>query len=254
MLCTVAGHEERTVENPKRYHRVLLKVSGEYFCDAQGIGISHERIVAFARVLKPVIDQGIQLAIVVGAGNICRGKQFVQAGFDQVSADHMGMIATTLNAIAMANTFKQQQVSAVIRSALSIEGIIAGYARSEAIQLLEAGHVLICAGGTGSPLVTTDSAAALRAIELNADILLKATKVDGVYSADPMQDAHAELFTHLTYQQVIEKNLQVMDLSAFSLCRDHKMPIRVFNMEHSDTLRHALLGEACGTLIDAGDS
>jgi uridylate kinase len=240
-------------QETQSYRRVLLKISGELLCGDTGYGIDHDKILSFAETLKPLLATGLQLAIVVGAGNICRGREFVQAGFDQISADHIGMIATTLNAIALANTLKQVNINAHVRSALPVDGIVDRFRRAEGVRLLESGSVLICAGGTGSPLVTTDSAAALRAIELKADILLKATKVNGVYSADPMKDDQATLFSHLSYTEVIQKDLKVMDLNAFCLCREHGMAIRVFNMNQPGSLANALLGKDEGTLIDEGE-
>lgn len=236
-----------------QYQRVLLKISGEMLCDDQGYGIDYDHIRSFVTSLKPVVASGVQLAIVVGAGNICRGCEFVEEGFDQVSADHMGMIATVLNAIALANAFAQLDINASVRSALPIDGVVNRFDRSEGIELLEAGHVLICGGGTGNPLVTTDTTAALRAIELKADIVLKATKVDGVYSADPMKEPNATLFSELSYKDVIQKELKVMDMNAFCMCRNHNMPIRVFNMNDPERLVNALLGKDEGTLIHAGD-
>jgi uridylate kinase len=222
-------------------------------CDDQGYGIDYGRICAFAHSLKPIVASGVQLAIVVGAGNICRGCEFVREGFDQVSADHMGMIATVVNAIALANAFAQSDIKAHVRSALPIDGIVNRFSRDEGIRLLDSGNVLICGGGTGNPLVTTDTTAALRAIELKADVVLKATKVNGVYSADPMKDTNAKMFSHLTYQEVIQKELKVMDVNAFCMCREHDMPIRVFNMNNPESLTNVLLGKDEGTLINSGD-
>jgi uridylate kinase len=236
-----------------KYRRVLLKVSGEFLSNENGFGISPARVKMLAQDIAELIQAQIQVAVVIGAGNICRGNQLVAGGGDQVASDHMGMIATIINALALNQAINKLNVSSHVRSALSIESIVRPYERDEACDLLDAGCVLISAGGTGNPLVTTDTAAALRAIELKADVLLKATKVDGVYSADPEKDLQATLYSELSFQQVLERQLRVMDLSAICLCRDHGMPVMVFNMDTPKIINQIINGQAHGTLIHSGE-
>lgn len=232
----------------KKYQRVLLKVSGEFFI-GNNTHLDPARVKKLAEIVVAMLRHDVQVALVLGAGNICRGNELASQDVDQVTADQMGMLATMINALALKDALLQQQINVEVFSALGVTGIVTPYMRDDALSLLDNGFVVICAGGTGNPLVTTDSAAALRAIELGADILLKATKVDGVYSADPKKDPQATLFTQLSYQEVIEKSLQVMDLGAFCLCRDHSMPVRIFNMESPGIIERILAGEDEGTLV-----
>lgn len=236
-----------------KYRRVLLKVSGEFLGNENGFGISPARVEMLAKNIAKLVQAKIQIAVVIGAGNICRGNQLVAGGADQVASDHMGMIATIINALALNQAVNKLNVSSYVRSALSIESIVRPYERDEACDLLAAGAVVISAGGTGSPLVTTDTAAALRAIELKADVMLKATKVDGVYSADPVKDPEATLYSELNFQEVLEKQLRVMDLSAICLCRDHSMPVVVFNMDTPEIIEQIVNGQDHGTLIHSGE-
>lgn len=231
-----------------KYQRVVLKVSGEFFAskDSQ---LDPARVEKLAEIIIEMIHRKVQIALVLGAGNICRGSELVKHDVDQVTADQMGMLATVINALALKDALLRQQVDVEIYSAFGINGIVTSYMRDDALNLLDNGFVVICAGGTGNPLVTTDSAAALRAIELGADVLLKATKVDGVYSADPKKDSKAKRFSTLSYQEVITQSLDVMDLGAFCLCRDHQMPIRVFDMESPGIIDRILSGSEDGTLI-----
>lgn len=235
-----------------KYRRVLLKVSGEYL-SSEKESIDPDRVELLAKNIAELSSLGVQVVIVLGAGNLCRGHTLAKAGFDQVSADHIGMIATVMNALALKDVLRKLSISASARSAFGIDGIVPVFSRDEAIELLSRGQVLICAGGTGNPLVTTDTAAALRAIELKVDVLLKATKVDGVYSEDPAKNKNARLYTEINYQQVIEQQLGVMDTSAFCLVRDHAMPVRVFNMNQTDVFKKIVLGESVGTLVHLGD-
>lgn len=232
-----------------KYQRVVLKVSGEFF-ESHGSHIDSARVDKLAEIIICIAKRRVQVAVVLGAGNICRGAEFVRNGVDQVTADQMGMLATVINALALKDALLRQQVDVEVYSAFGVNGIVTSYMRDDALNLLDNGFVLICAGGTGNPLVTTDSAAALRAIELGADILLKATKVDGIYCSDPKKNTQAKKYTQLSYQEVIEKSLQVMDLGAFCLCRDHQMPIRIFDMESPEIIDRILSGKDEGTLIN----
>lgn len=236
-----------------KYRRVLLKVSGEFLSNENGFGISPDRVEMLAREIAKLAQAQIQTAVVIGAGNICRGSQLVKGGADQVASDHMGMIATIINALALNQAVNKLNISSHVRSALAIESIVRPYERDEACDLLDAGCVLISAGGTGSPLVTTDTAAALRAIELRADVMLKATKVDGVYSADPVKNPKATLYRELSFQEVLEKQLRVMDLSAICLCRDHSVPVVVFNMDKPNVIEQIVNGQDHGTLVHSGE-
>jgi uridylate kinase len=231
-----------------KYHRVLLKVSGEFFV-GNNTHLDPLRVKNLAEMIATLVESHVQIAVVLGAGNICRGNELSSQGIDQVTADHMGMLATMINALALKDALLQQQIDVEVCSALGVAGVVTHYVRDDALSLLDNGFVVICAAGTGNPLVTTDSAAALRAIELGADILLKATKVDGIYSADPKKNPEAKRFSQLSYQEVIDKSLAVMDLGAFCLCRDHAMPIRIFNMEAPGIIERILAGQDEGTLV-----
>lgn len=245
-----------------KYRRVLLKVSGEFFSASSGgnsqnnhpqESIDPKQVAKLANDIAEIASLGVQVAVVLGAGNLCRGQVFAQAGFDQVAADHIGMLATVMNGLALKDVLtRKNQIKTSIRSAFDISGLVKPYVRDEAVELLESSQVVICAGGTGNPLVTTDTAAALRAIELKTDVLLKATKVDGIYSEDPMINKQAELFSELSYQQVIEQQLKVMDISAFCLVREHDIPVRVFNMDAPDVFKKIVLGDAVGTIVHSG--
>lgn len=231
------------------YQRVLLKVSGEFFA-SKDASLDLVRVDKLAQEILKLVQRKVQVAVVLGAGNICRGSEYVRTGLDQVTADQMGMLATVINALALKDALLRQQADVEVYSAFGVPGIVTPYMRDDALSLLENGFIVICAGGTGNPLVTTDSAAALRAIELGADIVLKATKVDGVYSADPKKNPDAKRYTTLSYQDVITQSLEVMDLGAFCLCRDHHMPIRIFDMESPEILDRILSGADEGTLIN----
>lgn len=232
-----------------QYQRVLLKVSGEFFANNH-LSLDPARVDKLAKMINDMVQRKVQVAVVLGAGNICRGSEFVKNDVDQVTADQMGMLATVINALALKDALLRIQTDVEVYSAFGIQGIATPYMRDDALNLLDNGFVVICAGGTGNPLVTTDSAAALRAIELGADVLLKATKVDGVYSADPKKNPNAKRFTTLSYNDVISQSLEVMDLGAFCLCRDHQMPIRIFDMESPGIIEKILSGENEGTLIN----
>jgi uridylate kinase len=231
------------------YERILLKLSGEALLGQEDYGIDPVIIHRIAVEIGDVIKLGIRLAVVIGGGNIFRGAGLAQSGIDRVTGDHMGMLATVMNSLALQDSLESIGVDARVMSAVSVHDVCEDYIRRRAVRHLEKGRVVICAGGTGNPFFTTDTAAALRAIEVGADIVLKATKVDGVYSADPVKDPAAELFVKLGYDRVIESKLGVMDANAIVLCRDQGMPIRVFNVFDEGSLVRIAKGEAIGTLV-----
>ena len=231
------------------YQRILLKLSGEALLGGEDYGIDPVIIGRIAREIQEVLDTGVQIAIVIGGGNIFRGAGLAQSGIDRVTGDHMGMLATVMNSLALQDAMEKVGVDARVMSAVSVHDVCEDYIRRRATRHLEKGRVVIIAGGTGNPFFTTDTAAALRAIEIGADIVLKATKVDGVYSADPNLVKDAKLFDNLNYDQVIEGKLGVMDANAIVLCRDQGMPIRVFNVFGSGNLMKIVKGEKVGTLV-----
>jgi uridylate kinase len=237
-----------------KYLRVILKLSGESFGPSGGkTGISIDETLNIARQAQRVWQRGVQLAIVVGAGNILRGAQF-SAGGDVIrpaTAHHMGMLATVLNGLALQDTLEKLGCDTRLQTAIRMENVAEPYIRRRCIRHLEKKRIVILAGGTGNPFVTTDTAAALRARELEAEILLKATKVDGVYSADPEQNPHAFRYEKLTYDQVIKDNLRVMDTAAIDLCRDGKLPILVFNFKREGNIERAIAGHTIGTMVSA---
>ena len=225
------------------YHRVLLKISGEALMGEQNYGIDVNVARSVAEELKAVHDLGVQVAVVVGGGNIFRGVSKSAGNMDRSSADYIGMLATVMNAVVLQDALEKVDVHTRVLSAMDIPQLAESFIRRRAVRHLEKGRVVIFAAGTGNPYFTTDSAAALRALEIKADIILKATKVDGVYSADPMTDATAELFNEITYRQVLERQLKVMDASAISLCMDNNLPIIVFNMREPGNIKRVVIGE-----------
>lgn len=231
------------------YQRILLKLSGEALLGNEDYGIDPAIIGRIAREIQEVLNTGVQIAIVIGGGNIFRGAGLAQSGIDRVTGDHMGMLATLMNSLALQDAMERVGVDARVMSAISVHDVCEDYIRRRATRHLEKGRVVIIAGGTGNPFFTTDTAAALRAIEIGADIVLKATKVDGVYSADPNIVKDAQLYVSLTYDQVIEGKLGVMDANAIVLCRDQGMPIRVFNVFGSGNLMKIVMGDEVGTLV-----
>jgi uridylate kinase len=231
------------------YQRILLKLSGEALLGQEDYGIDPVIIHRIAVEIGDVTRLGIQVAVVIGGGNIFRGAGLAKSGIDRVTGDHMGMLATVLNSLALQDALERIGIDARVMSAISVHDVCEDYIRRRAIRHLEKGRVVLCAGGTGNPFFTTDTAAALRAIEIDADIVLKATKVDGVYSADPVKDSAAELYDRLGYDRVIESKLGVMDANAIVLCRDQRMPIRVFNVFDEGNLVRIVKGEAIGTLV-----
>jgi uridylate kinase len=232
------------------YNRILLKLSGEALAGAAGIGIDPDRAEFIALRIRQVFTLGVQVAIVIGAGNLWRGQQGVARGMAQSTADHMGMIATVMNGLALQDALERVGVDTRVQTAIAMNAIAEPYIRLRAIRHMEKGRVVVIAGGTGNPYFTTDTAAALRAMEVNADIVIKATKVNGVYTADPKKDPTATRFTSLSYDEVIARKLEVMDMTAFTVCREHGMPILVLNFWEEDHLYRAAQGdESVGTII-----
>jgi uridylate kinase len=232
------------------YKRIVLKLSGEALAGPQGMGIDPDRAEEIAAKIKQIHDTGVQTAVVIGGGNLWRGSTGVERGMEQATADHMGMIATVMNGLALQDALERSGVVTRVQTAVQMNAVAEPYIRLRAIRHLEKGRVVIITGGLGNPYFTTDTAAALRASEINADIVIKATKVNGVYTADPKKDPTATRFDRLTYQQVIEAKLQVMDLTAFTLCEENNMPILVVDFWHDDDLLRAVQGEhGVGTLI-----
>jgi uridylate kinase len=225
------------------YRRVLLKISGEALMGEQNYGIDVNVARSVAEELKAVHEVGVQVAVVVGGGNIFRGVSKSAGNMDRSSADYIGMLATVMNAVVLQDALEKVDVHTRVMSAIDIPQLAEPFIRRRAIRHLEKGRVVIFAAGTGNPYFTTDSAAALRALEIKADVIMKATKVDGVYSADPMTDATAELFNEITYRQVLERQLKVMDASAISLCMDNNLPIIVFNMRAPGNIKRVVTGE-----------
>lgn len=234
--------------NP-RYGRILLKLSGEELVGDAEFGLDPEVLDRTAREVAQLVAIGVQVGLVPGGGNLFRGAALAAAGMDRVTGDHMGMLATLMNALALRDALERCGVSARVMSALAMPGVVEHYERRQAIGYLAAGEVVLFAAGTGNPFFTTDSAACLRAIEVDADVVLKATKVDGVYSADPVRDPQARFYGHLSYDQVLDRKLGVMDLTAICLCRDNRMPVRVFRMSKPGALLRIALGGSDGTLI-----
>jgi len=231
------------------YRRILLKLSGEELMGSEGFGIDPKVLDKMALEIGQLVGIGVQVGLVIGGGNLFRGAALNAAGLDRVTGDHMGMLATVMNALAMRDALERSNISSRVMSAIPMSGIVEHYDRRGAIRHLNAVEVVIFSAGTGNPFFTTDSAACLRGIEVEANIVLKATKVDGVYSADPMKDPTATKFDRLTYDEVLEGKLGVMDLTAICLCSEHGMPVRVFKMNKSGALLNIVVGGEEGTLI-----
>ncbi len=232
-----------------KYKRIVLKVSGEALAGDQGYGISPEVIRFVAGEIEAVHALGVQIAVVVGGGNIFRGLAATAAGMDRATADYMGMLATVLNGLALQDALEKRWVDTRVQSAMEMREVAEPFIRRRAIRHLEKGRVVIFVGGTGNPYFSTDTAAALRAIEIGAEIVFKATKVDGVYTADPLQDATAQKFEELSYIEVLSQKLKVMDSTAISLCMDNQFPIVVFNLLERGRLKGLVLGERVGTIV-----
>jgi uridylate kinase len=233
-----------------KYKRILLKLSGESLSGRNGFGIDPDRAEDIAQRIKDVHELGVDIAIVIGAGNLWRGRSGLERGMDRATADYMGMLATVMNAMALMDAMERRGLYTRVQSAIEMHAVAEPYIRRRAIRHLEKGRVVILGGGTGNPYFSTDTAAALRAMEIGADVLIKATKVDGVYDSDPMKNPQAVKFEHLSYMDTINRRLQVMDSTAISLCMDNNLPILVLNLWNPDDLRKALFGENVGTLVN----
>ncbi len=232
-----------------KYKRVLLKLSGEALCQDTGYGIDTKILSGIADELKEISEMGIELAIVIGGGNIFRGLSASAKGMDRATADYMGMLGTVLNAMALQDALESRGAYTRIQNALQMQQITEPYIRRRATRHLEKGRIVIFAAGTGNPFFTTDTAASLRAVEIDAEVILKATRVDGVYDSDPLKNKNAKKFEKLTYIEVLQKGLKVMDSTATSLCMDNKMPIIVFNMTKKGNIKKAMMGEKIGTIV-----
>ena len=247
----MTGQPQATPESGKKYKRILLKLSGEAL-GKDGVGIDPKILDRTALEIGQLVALGVEVGLVVGGGNLFRGAALQAAGLDRVTGDHMGMLATVMNALAMRDALERSGLASRVMSAIPMSGVVDHYDRRRAVRALERGEVVIFAAGTGNPFFTTDSAACLRGIEINAELVLKATKVDGIYDADPMRNASAVKYDHLTYDEVLDRKLGVMDLTAICLCRDHDLPVRVFALEKAGALRNIVTGGSEGTLVQAG--
>jgi uridylate kinase len=232
-----------------KYKRILLKLSGESLMGEKQFGIDNKRINSYAQQIKEIKALGIEIAIVIGGGNIFRGVQAEEGGMDRTHGDYMGMLATMINSMALQSALESNGVMTRLQSAIEMKEIAEPFVRRKAVRHLEKGRVVIFGAGTGNPFFTTDSAASLRAIEINADVILKGTRVDGIYTADPEKDKNATKYDHITFDSVYSKGLNVMDLTAFTLCKENNLPIIVFNMDTPGNLLKLLKGEKVGTLV-----
>tara|TARA_B100001142_G_scaffold448_1_gene400 strand:- start:80 stop:790 length:711 start_codon:yes stop_codon:yes gene_type:complete len=232
-----------------QYRRILLKLSGESLMGDGEYGISSKVLAKYAQEIKHVINKGVELAIVIGGGNIYRGVQSEGAGFDRVQGDHMGMLATIINGMALQSALESLDIETRLLTAIRMEQVAEPYIRRKAMRHLHKGRVVIFGGGTGNPYFTTDTAATLRAIEIEADIILKGTRVDGIYTSDPEKDLNAKKYETITFQEVLDRKLSVMDLTAFTLCQENNLPIQVFNMNIEGNLKKICKGDDVGTLV-----
>ena len=231
------------------YNRILLKISGEALMGDKGYGIDAHTVDFMAKEIRDIVSMGVQISVVIGGGNIFRGVQASLEGMERASADYMGMLATVINALALQNALEKYHIPTRVQSAIAMQELCEPYIRRKAIRHLEKGRVVIFAAGTGNPYFTTDTAAALRAMEINADVIMKGTKVDGVYSADPVKDPKAKKFRELTYIEVLKKGLGVMDSTAISLCMDNALPIVVFSLRGKGNIRKIIEGKRIGTIV-----
>lgn len=232
-----------------KYNRILLKLSGEALMGDQNYGIDSDRLSDYAKEIKQIVDQGIQVAVVIGGGNIYRGIQSEGAGFDRVQGDYMGMLATIINGMALQSALESLEVQTRLLTAIRMEQVAEPFIRRKATRHLNKGRVVIFGGGTGNPYFTTDTAATLRAIEIEADVILKGTRVDGIFTADPEKDSTATMYKTISFDEVFQKELNVMDLTAFTLCKENNLPIKVFNMNTEGNLQKICNGENIGTLV-----
>jgi len=240
----------QTKTKERKYKRILLKLSGEELTGDEGFGIDPKVLDKMALEIGQLVGIGVQVGLVIGGGNLFRGQTLSEAGLDRVTGDHMGMLATVMNALALRDALERSNIASHVMSAMPIGGIVEHYDRRLAMKYLSEGDVVIFSAGTGNPFFTTDSAACLRGIEIEASLVLKATKVEGVYDKDPMKHDDAVLYNRLTYDDILDKKLGVMDLTAICLCRDHDMPVRVFKMSKTGALLSIVVGEDEGTLIE----
>jgi uridylate kinase len=244
---------QHTSSDRRGFRRVLLKLSGQAFAPAQGSGIDLDALAEITREIKEIASLGIELALVIGAGNILRGSDYEARGMDRTTADQMGMLATVINALALQDSLEQAGVATRVLSAITMQAVCEPYIRRRAVRHLERGRVVIFAAGTGNPYFTTDTAASLRALEIGAEVILKAThQVDGVYDRDPLREPGATRFDRLTYLEVLQRNLKVMDSTAISMCMDNSLPIIVFNLRKPGNIKKAVTGETIGTLVESG--
>ncbi len=233
-----------------KYKRILLKLSGEALMGEKNFGIDTRKLTAYANEIKSAVDFGVEVAIVIGGGNIFRGVQVEGQGLDRVQGDYMGMLATIINGMALQSALEKEHVETRLLSAIKMEQIAEPFIRRRSIRHLQKGRVVIFGGGTGNPYFTTDTAATLRAIEIEADVILKGTRVDGIYTADPEKDKSATKYDHITFKEVYEKELNIMDMTAFTLCNENKLPIVVFDINKKNNLLNMLKGEPIGTLVN----
>ena len=243
------GEDHMSDSTRSRFSRITVKLSGEALLGSADYGIDPAMLKRIAGEIQEIVQMGTQVAVVVGGGNIFRGAGLARAGMDRVTADHMGMLATVMNAVAMQDALESSGMQSRVMSAIRINQVCEDYIRRRAIRHLEKGRVVIFAAGTGNPFFTTDTAASLRAIEINADVLLKATKVDGVYSDDPVRNPSAQRYTQLTFDKVLQDRLNVMDATAIVMCRDNRLPLRVFNLNNPGDLTRIARGEEIGTAV-----
>jgi len=235
--------------NMEKYKRILLKLSGESLMGQKQYGIDEVRLADYARQIKQIAGRGVEVGIVIGGGNIFRGLSGAQKGFDRVKGDQMGMLATVINSLALSSALEATGQKVRVLTSVRMEPIGELYSTAKALRLMGKGNVVIVAGGTGNPYFTTDTASVLRAIELQADVMMKGTRVDGIYTADPEKDPTATKFSEITYDEVLQRNLKVMDLTAITMCRENKMPIYVFDMDTVGNLEKVMDGEQIGTLV-----
>jgi len=233
-----------------KYNRVLLKLSGEALMGKKDFGIDHDRLNEYALQIKEIVDQGVQLGIVIGGGNIFRGIQGEKGGIERTQSDYMGMLATMINSMALQSALEAVGLETRLQSAITMKQIAEPFIKRKAVRHLEKGRVVIFGAGTGSPYFTTDSAASLRAIEIDADVILKGTRVDGIYTADPEKNPEAVKYENITFEEVFKKGIQVMDMTAFTLCKENNLPIIVFDMNTPGNLNKVILGETIGTLVE----
>jgi uridylate kinase len=233
-----------------KYKRILLKLSGESLMGDKNFGIDNNRLTQYAKEVSSIVDMGVQVAIVIGGGNIFRGLQAAEGGMDRVQGDYMGMLATVINSMALQAALERENINTRLQSAIKMEAICEPFIRRRAVRHLEKGRVVIFGAGTGNPYFTTDTAASLRAIEIEADVILKGTRVDGIYNADPEKDKSAIRYSHIKFSEVFEKDLKVMDMTAFTLCHENKLPIIVFDMNLKGNLGKIVQGEEIGTLVE----